>query len=388
MRARLLAMITAAMLLALGLTSPASAAVTFTQVSVTVTVNPNNVTGAATIKASTNVNVTGYGLCPKTSAGVDVAFASRPAATITTTGTSVSKTVPLPAGSYTIVPCVNLGSGWQPVGPARSFTVPGGSSPSATPTATPSPSGTPTPTPSPSPTSGSVLFSDDFTGTGAYDHTKWGEWSSCTYNGSAAYANIRCGDRATLDGQGHLSIPATPTTGTSIATGGRFRFTYGTFTARMKVPTQVGYWPSFWALNNNPTGQPNSATVGEIDVVEAYTTFADGYRRTMHNYTPQGTWSPAHDPLCGGGDIRGTWHDYSAKVEPGRVTFFFDGKQCGPVETSTDPVANGRPYAFGPANPAGNWMLLTLAIGGAGGQQKPATAPAVLLVDRVTVTSL
>ncbi len=117
-----------------------------------------------------------------------------------------------------------------------------------------------------------MLFSDDFSGNGDYDHTKWGEWSACTYNGSAAYGGIKCGDRARLDGQGHLAIPATPTQGTSLSTGSTFRFTYGTVTARMMVPTQVGYWPAFWTLNNNPTGKPNSATVGEVDVIEAYTT--------------------------------------------------------------------------------------------------------------------
>ncbi len=91
--------------------------------------------------------------------------------------------------------------------------------------------------------------------------------------------------------------------------------------------------------------------------------------------------------MCAGTDIRGSWHDYSAKIEPGQVTFLVDGVQCGPVEKSTDPEAGGRPYAFGPGNTAGNWLLLTLAVGGAGGQQKPATADAELLVDSVTVTA-
>jgi hypothetical protein len=37
----------------------------------------------------------------------------------------------------------------------------------------------------------------------------------------------------------------------------------------------------------------------------------------------------------------------------------------------------------------GNWLILTMAVGGAGGQQDgKATAPAQLLVDSVKVTSL
>ncbi len=321
---------------------------------------------------------------------------------ITPAGTRIVGTLLLPSGSYSYAPFVAV-AGAQPVqvGAFEPLSVSNGSaatpapptvtpSPSSSPTASPTPSATPTATPTASiptgaPTSGEILFSDDFSGAAdaAYDHSKWGEWSTTTYNSSAGYGNIKPGDRAALDGAGHLSIPATPTVGTSIATGSKFRFTYGTITARMMVPTQKGYWPAFWTLNNNPSGKPNSATVGEVDVLEAYTQYSDGYRRATHNYTPQGTWSSSDNPLCGGGDIRGQWHDYSAKVEPGQVTFYFDGRQCGPVEKSTDPEAGGKPYAI---DAAANWLLLTNAVDTTSGAPAP-TANSALLVDSVKVAA-
>ncbi|MGI3785087.1 MAG: glycoside hydrolase family 16 protein [Janthinobacterium lividum] len=354
-------------LVAASLPATAEAASTYTQNALSVRVSGTTATVTANIKASPSKQVDAYGLCATDSSGTSVAFGERPAATIPSSGRTTRASVDLAAGLYTVAPCVTVGGTTTNVGTAKTVVV-----------ASTGPAGP------------KVLFSDDFTGTAGAkpDASRWGEWSACTYNGSAAYGGIKCGERSTLDGAGHLAIPATPTTGTSLSTAGRFAFTYGTMTARMKVPTEAGYWPAFWALNNNPSGQPNSATVGETDVIEAYTTFGDGYRRTTHNYTPAGSWSSADDPLCGGTDIRGAWHDYSAKIEPGQITFYFDGIQCGPVEKSTDPEAGGKPYAFGPANPAGNWLLLTLAIGGAGGSQKPAVAPAQLLVDQVTVTSL
>jgi beta-glucanase (GH16 family) len=236
------------------------------------------------------------------------------------------------------------------------------------------------------PATGAVLFQDDFTGTGSYDHDKWGEWSTATYNGSAAYGSIKPGDRAALDGQGHLSIPATPTAGTSVSTKDDFTFLYGTVTARMKVPAVAGYWPAFWTLNNNPDGH-DSLPLGEADIHESYTGLADYYHRGTHSWNDGQTWGSPGDPACGRDHVFGEWHDYAATFAPEKVTFFFDGVQCGEVTTKAD--GGGKPYGFGPDVTRGSWLLLTLAVGGAGGQQDgKAVAPAQLLVDSVKVTAL
>jgi hypothetical protein len=233
------------------------------------------------------------------------------------------------------------------------------------------------------------MFSDDFSGAAGVkpDASKWSEWSACTYNGSAAYGSIKCGERATLDGQGHLVIPATPTQGTSISTKDHFRASTGTFAARMKVSSVPGYWPAFWMVNANPNGADRKPTVGEVDVHESYTGLANGYRRAVHNYYPTDTsksWSGLEDPLCGQGATFDQWHDYSAKVETNKITFYFDGQMCGsPVLRSENP----KPWAFAPDNTWGLWPILTLAVGGAGGQQDgKAVNPATLLVDYVRVT--
>ena len=237
------------------------------------------------------------------------------------------------------------------------------------------------------PTASGVLFEDDFSGAAHAkpDASKWSEWSACTYNGSAAYGNIKCGNRSTLDGQGHLSIPASPTEGTSISTKDNFTFTYGTMTARMKVPTQAGYWPAFWSLNNNPNGS-DASVLGEIDVHESYTGLANYYHIATHTWGTT-AWSAKQDPSCGLNHVFGEWHDYSAKVEPGRISFYFDGAMCGTYATKDETA--GRPYGFGPDTTRGNWPILTLAVGGAGGQQDgKATQPAALLVDSVEVRAL
>jgi hypothetical protein len=236
------------------------------------------------------------------------------------------------------------------------------------------------------PASAATLFSDDFTGAkGAKPNaSKWSEWSSCTYNGSAAYGNIKCGERATLDGQGHLVIPASPDQGTSISTKDHFRAVTGTFTARMKISSEPGYWPAFWMLNNNPNGV-DRAKIGEVDALEAYTALKPYYHVAVHNWKPEPVWSGAADPACGEGVILDQWHDYSTTVTNTHISFAIDGVQCGPGVDKSE--ANGRPWNFGTDNPAGLWMILTNAVGGAGGQQDgKAVKPSSLLVDRVSVT--
>ncbi len=198
-----------------------------------------------------------------------------------------------------------------------------------------------------------TLFSDDFSGAaGAKPNAaKWSEWSSCTYNSSAAYGSIGCGERATLDGQGHLSIPATPTQGTSISTKDHFRAVTGTFTARMKISSEPGYWPAFWMLNNSPSGV-DRAKIGEVDALEAYTALKPYYHVAVHNYfpqTPSQNWSGSADPACGNNVILDQWHDYSTTVTNTLITFAIDGVQCGPGTARTEQP--GKPWAFGTDNP-------------------------------------
>lgn len=237
--------------------------------------------------------------------------------------------------------------------------------------------------------SGAVVFSDSFTGSKGSlpDQTKWADYSACTYGGSAAFGGIACGNNETLDGSGNLVIPATPTSGSAIRTTSDHAYAYGVFSAWMKVPAQVGYWPAFWTLNNGYDGT-NQPVLGEVDVMEGYTTWPTLYHATAHNWTNDGTPSSSGaDNYCGGSaNLSAAFHKYSAKIEPNQITFYLDNVQCG---AAFSPQTNGSdPYGFGPDVMRGNWMILDLAVGGAGGQQQPATKSARLLVTRVEVRNL
>jgi beta-glucanase (GH16 family) len=344
----------------------ADAATTLTQNAFSIRAAGSTVTLTANLGARPLAKVDNAGFCVTGSARALVPFGTSAPATIPVSGLTVRVTATLEPGTYSAVPCVTQGGTVTKVGAEKSLTVAGT-------------------TPTPTPAGPEVLFSDDFTGSAGTkpDASKWGEWSYATFNGAAAYGNIMSGERSTLDGQGHLRIPATPSAGTSISTKDDFTFTYGTMTARMMVPRQAGYWPSFWSLNGPPDGS-STPLGGEVDAIEAYTQYNDGYRVGGHNYVNGRDVGPTGGaPLVGGRDIRGEWHDYGARIEPNKVTLLFDGTEVWSFDPSSAGVA-GQPWAFG--SDAHNWMLLTLAVG-SGGQAAP-TQDATLLVDRVEVRSL
>ncbi|MGI3784396.1 MAG: glycoside hydrolase family 16 protein [Janthinobacterium lividum] len=360
--------VTTALLVVLGgwtTGAPASAAAPLSQVSLNVVVSGSSVAATAVIKAGTARTVDEYFVCVRDGQQKIVDFSPKLLdVTISSAGSTYTGRRTFPEGTYRYYPCVHDDGAWTRVGDAKSFTVE-----------------------APAAADPKIVFQDDFSGAKGqpFDSSRWGEWSACTYNGSAAYGNIDCGADETLDGQGHLQIPADPTHGSSISTKDEFTFVYGEVSAWVKTPPQVGYWPAFWTLNNNANGV-DSLPLGEADVLESYTTWPTIYHRGTHNWNNSLTWGSPGDPYCGNVDLGAAFHKYTARFEPGKITFFFDDVRCGDVTTQAD--GNGKPYGFGPDVTRGNWLLLTLAVGGAGGQQKPATDAATMLVDRVEVRTL
>jgi len=275
-----------------GVAAPAQAATTFERVSASATVSGTSVTASVEVRASAATEVDRYAICARNSTHANADFFPKQrGVTISTSGTTLTQTRTFTPGTYSYWPCVQDDGRWTTVGAVKRFTVEPGSDDQPG---------------SDEPSGSDVLFSDDFTGSAGArpDASKWGEWSSCTYNGSAAYGDIGCGERATLDGDGHLSIPATPTQGTSISTKDDFTFTYGTVSARMKVPTEGGYWPAFWTLNINPDGH-DTLPLGEADIHESYTALANYYHRGTHNWNDDLTWGSPGDPACGEGHVFG-----------------------------------------------------------------------------------
>lgn len=103
-----------------------------------------------------------------------------------------------------------------------------------------------------------------------------------------------------------------------------YNFTYGYIEARINIPGANGVpenWGAFWA-----NGQ-NWPRTGEIDVMETL----GGEPRWHFHYADSGG---AHRSAGSGYDLispKTGWHTFGALWEPGRITFYYDGKQVGTV---------------------------------------------------------
>ena len=220
-------------------------------------------------------------------------------------------------------------------------------------------------------------FVDDFDGpSGAQpDPAKWVDYGpDC--GAYASWGKIRCGKSEHLDGRGHLVIPATPSAGSALQTRGLYGFTYGTMAAWIKMPSEPGYWPAFWALNGDQTGRER--LTGEIDVAEVYTP-RSGLHSNAHVWDGSDEkWETSDRRTMTHVDLSNRFHKYSVKIEPGKISFFFNDARIRVVKKSSSAT-----WAWGPNVDRPNFLILDLAI-----RRAPAEAPsrpASMLVDRVEV---
>lgn len=165
-----------------------------------------------------------------------------------------------------------------------------------------------------------------------------------------------------------------------IKTKGKFAFTYGRVSARIKVPKGQGIWPAFWMLGANIDSR-NWPGCGEIDVMEVIGREPRISHGTIHGpgYSgaqgPSSTWSPAQ------GDVGDEFHVFALDWEPNRLRFYVDGALYG-TRTPAD-LPPDEAWVFD----HDFFLLLNLAVGGTwpGDPDASTQFPAEMLVDWVRV---
>jgi beta-glucanase (GH16 family) len=105
----------------------------------------------------------------------------------------------------------------------------------------------------------------------------------------------------------------------------------GYFEARMKLPSGMGVWPAFWLA-----GADTSAKVSpEIDVMEYYGQFPDGYVVTVHNW--QDHIDIAHSEFhvrVPANTLSERFHTYGAEINGEAVTFYLDRTEIWTIPSS------------------------------------------------------
>jgi beta-glucanase (GH16 family) len=127
-----------------------------------------------------------------------------------------------------------------------------------------------------------------------------------------------------------------PYTAGMVTSNGKFSFTYGLIEARVWLPTtsngQVADWPGVW------TDGQNWPADGEIDLVEGLEGQACAH---WHGPTGSGAgYGPNGGTGCPAGTYTGGWHTFAADWEPGIVTWYYDGKNIGCIESSGTACGN------------------------------------------------
>jgi glycosyltransferase involved in cell wall biosynthesis len=118
--------------------------------------------------------------------------------------------------------------------------------------------------------------------------------------------------------QSGLLASATPT-------GAGFAQRYGYFEMRAQLPPGPGTWPAFWLNANQPQGSKEPGV--EIDILEYYGQFTDGYHSVVHVWNKLDTKKSRaadHVTKVPPGSLTGAFHTYGAEVAKDWITFYLD----------------------------------------------------------------
>ncbi len=203
-------------------------------------------------------------------------------------------------------------------------------------------------------------------------HTPWnGDFGDAPFTDpqpgfpfTATPAGLRIEARKEADGKWRSGLLAS-----ADPDGNGFSQPFGYFEMRAKLPDAPGVWPAFWLDSYIPKGSSDPSI--EIDVLEYYGKFPDGFQSSVHIWPhdhtpPHVTTETIHVP---GHSLGADYHTYGASVGKDWIIIYLDGQEQWRTPT---PVEHKH----------GLMMLLNLALGG-GWPIDQTPSPSVLEVDYV-----
>ncbi len=265
---------------------------------------------------------------------------------------------------------------------------------------------------SPNIASGTLVWSDEFTNTGAgssaYVQPNPSTWTYdtgtdccgnseletyCAWASTTGPCNPSSPNAYVGATDGYLHVVAENPSGTvytsaRLKSQGLFSFQYGRIEARMMLPESQGMWPAFWMLGDNITINPWPAC-GESDIME----HIDGSNPPINGVGPGYDWvqSSVHGtnlnggaPYTAAGFSAAAWHTYGMIWTKGQVQFYIDSP-TNIYETFTPTSISGTwPFDQGPM-----FIILNLAVGGTwpGSPNSSTVFPSTMLVDYVRIYS-
>jgi beta-glucanase (GH16 family) len=211
------------------------------------------------------------------------------------------------------------------------------------------------PPPPPASSQWTLVWSDEFNGTGSPNSADWGfEIGKIRNNEAQTYTNrtqnvVQSGGNLIITAIKENYSGAAYTSG-SITTKGKRTFLYGRLEFRAKLPLGRGQWPAGWMLGTTGSWPAN----GESDIMEQVG-FEPNFIHVGNVHTTSGStnnYQQLADP--------GAWHTYAQEWFPDRIDYFIDDAK---VATYTNNGSGAAQYPF--TKPM--YLLFNLAVGGSWG---------------------
>ena len=188
------------------------------------------------------------------------------------------------------------------------------------------------------------------------------------------------------DGQGYTDQGETKEY-TSARLNSKFAFTYGRVDVRAKLPFGDGTWPAIWMLGKNINedgawwdlqgfGNTNWPDCGEIDIMEHGLHATNEVSVALH--TPSSFGATVNNETKILTDVANNYHIYSMNWSPDKIVFLIDD-----VPFYTYNPANKNPTTW-PFD-AEQYLILNIAMGGAGGAIDPNFVESSMVIDYVRV---
>lgn len=234
-----------------------------------------------------------------------------------------------------------------------------------------------------------LIFEDNFTGTGVPDLTKWtvdpkpkgwinGEQQVYT-DTSYDNARVRNGNLVITGKKDYPNYNTTePWSSARLITKGKLDFKYGKVEVRARLPRARGSWPAIWLMPSSEIygAWPKS---GELDIMEHVGNNFGTVLSTVH--TQNNNWTN-NGHLTGNKvmpDVDTVFHVYAMEWSEDSIRFTYDGVK---IYTYVNPRTDWKDWPFDNKF----HIILNVAVGGGmGGAITEADWPDSMLVDYVRV---
>lgn len=243
-----------------------------------------------------------------------------------------------------------------------------------------------------------LVWSDEFSGTGSPNSNLWfhqtqlpagGSW----FNGELQHYTNRLVNSSV--GNGLLRITARRENFTdqgqtkqftSARLNSKFAFTYGRVDVRAKLPSGAGTWPAIWTLGQNINepggffssqfGAVNWPACGEIDIMEHWGNNPNVIHGSIH--TPSSFGATVNTQTRRLSSVSSTFYVYSIVWDENKIDFLIDDVV---FYSYNPPVKNASTWPFNRPQ----YILLNIAMGGVGGAIAPTFTESSMEIDYVRV---